>query len=432
MRFLIAADKFKGSLSSEQVAAAIRLGIERAFETCGLIKTGKAQFDVVQVSDGGEGFLLAIADALDHRNHTFEIRVVETTDPLGRPIEADYLLDSTTNFAYVELAVASGLSLLEAGERDPTRTSTLGTGELIRHAIEHGATRVYVGIGGSATNDAGMGIAHALGYRFLDAQGNGLPPVGESLSKVESIDVSGRMDLVPIFAVNDVTNPLFGPEGASRIYAAQKGADDAMISQLDDGLERFASVVAQSLSWVDRSTSLQEGAGAAGGTGYGLRCFADATFIAGADLIFEQLDLDRRLEEGLYDIIITGEGKLDEQTEYGKLVSRVAKLAYPHEVFVVAFCGISELLPIQIEYMQVGDVVEIHDPAVRSLAESMSEAETLLTEAAHEWMVYQIESANDAETDDSNGETFDEEELDDDDLDAIDQELAELDEDDVC
>lgn len=392
MRFLIAADKFKGSLSNEQVAQAIRSGIENVFSksALGSLNMHDSFIDVVTVSDGGDGFLLAIADALADQQHAFEIRVVEVKDAIGREIEADYLLDSSTNFAYVELAIASGLAQIEPADRDPLFTTTYGTGLLIRHAIENGATRVFVGLGGSATNDAGMGIAAALGCRFLDAEGNSLLPIGDSLSRVASIDTSDLIKLVPIVAVNDVTNPLHGPDGAAHVYAAQKGASQPIIEELDQGLQNFASVVGQTLT-NKKDIHLTKGSGAAGGVGYGLQVFCDATFIAGTEIIFECMDLYKRLEEDMYDMVITGEGKIDSQTLFGKVVSRVGELAYPHDVYVVAFCGTNELTTEQSEAMGIGEVIAIHDATKNSIDESIANAEPMLAEAAEAWFQREID-----------------------------------------
>jgi glycerate kinase len=369
MNVLIIADKFKGSLTGTQVMQAIDQGLHQ-FDPG--IQTHR-----ITASDGGDGFL----DAIRKSNDSVTTIECETTDPLGRPIRCDYGFDPLRHAAYVELAKASGMELLDAAERNPLRTSTLGTGTLIVDAIARGARDVYIGLGGSATNDGGIGIATALGYRFLDAGGAALPPRGASLAEICAIDASiplAALADVRIHAINDVANPLLGPEGAAAIYGPQKGADPEMVVQLDRGLDRLQQVVKQDMG-VD--VAGVPGAGAAGGTGYGLKVFLGADFLSGIEFVLSLTGIESLLESGIVDWIITGEGKIDDQTAYGKLVHGVAEVGAKYHVPVVALCGLLDL-----ERKTVGDlglkrVIQIHD-ASKALEFTIKNANRLLVQAA--------------------------------------------------
>ena len=270
MRVLLVPDKFKGSLSADGVMAALGSGIKQVYP--------KSEIHTVLASDGGDGFLGAVAKQLPTEKVS-----VATVDPLGRAISTFYLWDVEQPTAYIELASASGLELLEGAERSALKTSTLGTGILLKDALSKGAESVYVGLGGSATNDAGTGIAAALGYRFLDAAGVELEPTGENLVKIATIENGGiepHIDEASIYAVNDVDNPLFGKTGAAHIYGGQKGADEAEIEILDAGLKHLDKVVKDQLG---KDLAEVPGSGAAGGTAYGLQAFLHAEYIAGGD-----------------------------------------------------------------------------------------------------------------------------------------------------
>ncbi len=252
MKFLLIPDKFKGSLSATEVIDAISRGINDAI--------ANAEIRNILASDGGDGFL----DAVKSYQQVEEI-VIDTIDPLGRPIKAPYLFDKTNKKAYLELASASGLVLLEDKERNALKTSTQGSGIQIKHAIDLGARTIYLGLGGSATNDGGTGIAHVLGYNFLDKDRASLDPVGESLNSIETIDTDAaykEIETVSFFAVNDVNNPLFGPEGAAYVYGPQKGANIDEVKILDEGLRQLDKTVKQTLG-----SEIAEipGSGAAGG-----------------------------------------------------------------------------------------------------------------------------------------------------------------------
>ena len=320
MRVLIAPDKFKGSVTAREVAAAVAGGLG---QLPGFI------VDSCPVADGGEGFAEALMTRCD--------RIEGIRDPLGRPIAARCgWLDATT--AVIEMSDASGLHRLTPQERDPWRASTFGTGQLILHAASHGATRVLVGLGGSATNDAGAGAAAALGWRFLTGEDEPLDPRPANFMAIERIEPPRENSIPHIVAACDVRNPLLGSEGASRVYAPQKGADERMIERLEEALNHLADLVAAQLGIDHRSLP---GAGAAGGLGYGLATFCRAQIRPGFALVSESLNLEDRIAAS--DLVITGEGRLDAQTLYGKAPAEVARLAKRSGKPVAAVCGQCEL-----------------------------------------------------------------------------------------
>lgn len=324
MRVLIAPQEFKGSLTASAAAQAIADGLARALPA--------AQFDRLPVADGGPGTVEALVTATGGR-------VVETptVDPLGRPISASWGILGDGITAVVEMAAASGLLRLGRSELDPLRASTFGTGLLIRAALEARCARIIVGVGGSATNDGGAGCAAALGVRFLDADGKPLPPGGAALAALRHIDLSRadpRLQQAQILVASDVTNPLVGPEGASAVYGPQKGANAEAVATLDAALRRLADVVQQDLG-LDLATA--PGAGAAGGLGYGLMAFCRAQIRPGFDLVAQYAGFDERLAAA--DLVITGEGRLDPQTAYGKAPAGVARRARATGKPVIAIVG---------------------------------------------------------------------------------------------
>lgn len=323
MRVLLAPDKFKGSLSAHAVAGALALGLSRS-QIPGLT------VDSCPVADGGEGFLEALS--MGRWNEIEGIR-----DPLGRPVTARYgLRDDGT--AVVGMSEASGIHRLAPAERDPWQASTFGTGQLIGFAAAQGATRVLVGLGGSATNDAGVGMAAALGWQFLTSDGEPLDPKPANFLAIERIEPPEEDNLPPIVAACDVRNPLLGPEGASHVYARQKGADDRMIGYLEMALKHLADLVADQLG-VDHR--LLPGAGAAGGLGYGLVTFCHAEIQPGFAIVSDAIRLEERIAAS--DLVITGEGRLDAQTLYGKAPAEVARLARKYDKPVAVVCGQSDL-----------------------------------------------------------------------------------------
>ena len=380
MRVLIAADKFKNSLSQREVSSAIEAGLKRSQPS--------ADVDCVVVSDGGEGFLDSVESAIDRVNR----HVCDSLDPIGRPIQAEFLFEPTTETAYIELAAASGIELLSAGERDPSRTSTFGTGLVIEAALLLGAKHVYVGIGGSATTDGGIGLASALGFRFLGESGIELCPNGGSLVNIRSVrSPKSNLSNVRFFVINDVDNPLFGQLGAAHVYGPQKGADAEMVHELDAGLRNLDQCVQRDLAI---KASDLPGAGAAGGAGYGLHVFLAAEFCSGANFVLGLSGIDKILSEQKFDWIITGEGQIDEQTGNGKLVDEVGKVGTKFGVPVAAFCGVNQLSVAAISGFGLTEVVAIHDPQLRTSSDSMANAKTLLEQSAFEWAEAQLRTDN--------------------------------------
>ena len=325
--FAIAPDSFKGAISAEGAARAIAEGLSASFP--------KAEFRLIPMADGGEGTVDAWAAS------TAATRIRATVqDPLGRPVKAEYAYDPSSGTAVIEMAAASGLPLLVPGERNPLTTSTYGTGELVRDALDHGARHIILGIGGSATNDGGAGLASALGVRLLDAKGRKLPPGGAALARLAEIELSGldpRIAKTRFEAACDVTNPLCGPSGASAVYGPQKGASKKDVGTLDAALRHFAEVAASTLGIARRAKPEAPGAGAAGGLGFGLMALCGAKLRSGVKIIAESVGLRERLEG--CDLVITGEGRLDAQTVNGKTPAGVAKVARQAGVPCIAICG---------------------------------------------------------------------------------------------
>lgn len=324
MRIVIAPDSFKGSLSATAVAEALADGIAAVWPDA----------DIVQqpVADGGEGTVDALVTATAGR-----FIVTEVTGPLGEPVLARWgiLGDGTT--AVIEVAAASGIVLVPPKQRNPLHTTSRGTGELMRAALDAGCERIIVGLGGSATNDGGAGLAQALGARLLDEAGDDLPPGGAALARLAHVDVDGldrRLAGVEVIAATDVTNPLLGPTGASAVFGPQKGASPDDVQLLEAALTRYADILAQQVGRGDVRDA--PGAGAAGGIGAGMLAFCGATLRSGADVVLEAVGLEELVRKA--DLVITGEGKLDGQTAYGKAPLAVARVAkrYDKPVIVVA------------------------------------------------------------------------------------------------
>lgn len=322
-RILIACDKFKGSLSAPEACTAIARGLAIVWPA--------AIIDCCPIADGGEGFATALAGAMSG-SHWVE---VPAHDALGRAITARYLMagDRDGPIAIMEMAEASGLWRIAPEDRDILRATTTGTGEMIRHAAGISrASRIILGIGGSATNDGGAGMAAALGVRFRAADGRDLAPApGVLAESLHHIDISGRIPLPPVIAACDVTSPLLGPEGATRVFGPQKGADAATIPVLEAALDKLARASG------GRADADRARAGAAGGLGFGLLHFAGARLVPGFDLLADLTGIDQRAAAA--DLIITGEGSLDVQSLAGKGPAGIASLAATHHKPVWAFCG---------------------------------------------------------------------------------------------
>ena len=322
-RVLIAPQSFKGSAHAVAVAAAIARGVHEAWQNAVTIE--------MPLADGGEGTVRALIRATGG-----ETRHAHVHDPLLREIDAEWGVLGDKKTAVVEMAAANGLPLLRESERDPRITSTRGTGELILAAAMSGAHRIVIGIGGSATNDGGAGMARAFGYRFFDDRGAELPEGGAALARLARIDgqTDPRLIRPSIDVACDVRNPLLGPEGASAVFGPQKGATPEMVSELDAALARYADVVER---WIGRSVRDVPGAGAAGGLGAGLLAFLDARLVSGAALVLDAVGFDRQLEGAA--LVITGEGRIDRQSVYGKLTQAVTQAARARGVPVIAVAG---------------------------------------------------------------------------------------------
>lgn len=367
MNVLVIPDKFKDALTAKQVIAGIKQGIY-------LFNPNAAIYSFI-MSDGGDGFLDAICNIKPGLDKVY----VDAVNPLGEKISSFYLFDDATKTAYIELANASGLQLLVPENRNALKTSTIGTGHQILHAAGLGAKSIYIGLGGSATNDGGTGIAHVLGYGFLNAEGIQVHPSGENLIHFDSIK-DERTEIIKeakFYAVNDVNNVLFGPNGAAYVYGRQKGATGLDLELLDKGLQHLQDLV---IKYLGQNEAFEPGAGAAGGAAYGLKVFLGAEFISGVDFIFELASVERLISERKIDLIITGEGKIDKQTLNGKLIKGVSRLAKNNNIPIVAVCGKCELTKKDISNMGFKDVLEISDASL-SLEENLKNAYSLLVKS---------------------------------------------------
>ena len=324
MKIVIAPQSFKGSLSAMEAARAIAKGV--------LAAEPQAEIVLLPVADGGDGTLNALVDSTN--GQVFRSIV---TGPLGRAVEAPWGVMGDGQTAVIEMAQASGLVLVPSKRRNPLFSTTRGTGQIIREALDKGYSRIIVGLGGSATNDAGAGMATALGVRFLDAQGRPLRDGGAALAQLARIDLSQlhpALESAQVIGATDVTNPLCGPAGASAVYGPQKGASPEMVNQLDRALTNFARVVREELG---RDVSEQPRAGAAGGLGAGLMAFAQAELTSGIDMVCQVLEFDRHLEGA--DLVITGEGRADLSTIYDKAPVGVARKSEARGIPTVVLAG---------------------------------------------------------------------------------------------
>jgi glycerate kinase len=327
VKILVAPDKFKGSISAPEAAAAIARGLRTALPD--------ADIQTAPIADGGEGFAETLSAVLGG-----EWVATSAQDPLGRNVEARYAWVAGEALAIIDMSEASGLWRLQPAERDPLRATTYGTGQLIRHAIDRGARKILVGLGGSATTDGGIGMAEALGYEFLTGSGTVLAATPEALPFLTRIAAKSIPAWPEIVAACDVQNPLLGPRGAAQIFGPQKGADAKTVAALDAALQHLAEVVTRDLGCDFRETP---GAGAAGGIAFGLLSFCQAHICSGFDLVADVLRLEERIAAS--DLVITGEGRLDGQTLDGKGPAGVAALARRHRKPTLAFAGSIADLP---------------------------------------------------------------------------------------
>jgi glycerate 2-kinase len=329
MKVLIVPDKFKGSLDAIKVCEAIEDGLRESGR--------QLEFKSIPMADGGEG----TCDMLTQYSHGKKIKV-EALDPFFRKIQGEYGISGDGETAFIEMANVSGLQLLKVEERNALLGTTYGTGQLIAAALDRGVQSIILGVGGSATNDAGIGMGEALGAKFYDDTGNQLKPIGQNLKSIRSIDVKSlhpRIKEVSVTAICDVSNPFYGIHGAAHIFGPQKGASPDVVRFLDDGLVNFATVVQQQFG-LDINFP---GAGAGGGLGGGAKIFFDIQFQSGIEFIMAFIGLDTLVRQS--DLIITGEGKMDEQTLSGKVVKGVADLARKYGKPLIVIAGKNELSP---------------------------------------------------------------------------------------
>jgi glycerate 2-kinase len=362
VKLLLAPDKFKGSLPAAAVAEALARGWKSV--------RPETECTFAPIADGGEGFSEAFAQALGA-----EWITLDSVDALGRPIRARYAWVGAERTAVIEMSEASGLWRIASSERDPRRANTYGTGVLLRDAVERGARRILLGIGGSATTDGGAGMAAAMGFRFLEAgSGDVLEPLPCHFAKIGRIDASAVPDLPEIIAACDVQNPLLGPRGTAAVFSPQKGADPETVDFLEGALAHFAQVVEGGTGRESRNVP---GAGAAGGIGFGLLSFCGASLEPGFELVARAMQLEQRMAAA--DLVFTGEGRLDAQTLDGKGPAGVAAMARGLGKPVVAFAGSIEELPAILAHFDAA--VPIIDRPV-SLEEAMQNAAPFLERAA--------------------------------------------------
>ena len=367
-KIVIAPQGFKESLTGIEIARAMEQGVRAVWPS--------AETVLVPVADGGDGTLQSLVDSSGG-----EVRTARAIDPLGREIEVEWgaLGDGTT--AVIEMARSSGLALLGTHERDPLNSTTYGVGQVMKAALDAGFTRFIIGIGGSATNDGGAGMAQALGARLLAADGNDLPPGGAALARLDRIDVSGfdnRLAGASIEVACDVNNPLCGPTGASAIFGPQKGASADDVAELDAALNRFGEIAKRDLG---SDVSEIPGAGAAGGLGAGLMAFANAQLRLGADIVLEAVGLDEKLDGA--DLVIVGEGQFDRSTVFNKSPVAVAQRARQRGIPVIGIAGSLGAGYREVHEHGIDAVFSLVNGPM-TLSEAMADTERLVSTATEE------------------------------------------------
>ncbi len=377
MKIVIAPQGFKGNLTALEVARAIEEGVKRIVPD--------AETVLKPMADGGEGTVQALVDATGG-----EMMTTEVTGPLQERVNARWGILSDKTTAVIEMAAASGLPLVPPDKRNPLITTTYGTGELIRAALDQGCRKLIIGIGGSATNDGGAGMAQALGARLLDASGRELPFGGAALASLERIDISAMDQRLADFKVtlaSDVNNPLCGPRGASAIYGPQKGATPEMVKQLDAALSHYADIIKRDLDIDPREVP---GAGAAGGLGLGLMVFLKAKMVPGIDVVIRATNLVADLKGA--EIVFTAEGRIDCQSAMGKVPTGVALAAKEFGATVIALAG-EVADDCRVVFEQGIDAVLSIAPGPITLDQSMADAERLLANAAECAMRFVVSQA---------------------------------------
>ncbi|PTN31776.1 glycerate kinase [Desulfonatronum sp. SC1] len=370
MKIVVAPNAFKGCLSGSEAADAIITGIKRVPKPYQVAK--------MPIADGGDGLLDVLSQRLPGKMETTTIH-----DPLFRSVRSDFYWSPSGRTALIEMAKASGLAMVAENERDPDKTTSYGTGELIRRALDLGAETIYLGIGGSATVDGGMGIARALGVKFLDEHGKEIQPVGASLAlvrKIDRVEVDPRLREVRLEIICDVDNPLLGPNGAALVYGPQKGATPDQAQALDLGMSNLADVIERVTGQNIRDIP---GAGAAGGVGGAMHGLFGAAIRPGIDIVLDLLDMESHVKDAK--LVITGEGQIDYQTAYGKAPAGIAKLAKKHRVPCVALAGSIGRITDELYATGITAVISICDGPV-SLHHAMCNGKTLLTDSAEQVM----------------------------------------------
>lgn len=356
MNVLTIIDSFKGTISSKRLGEIAKEELEKK----------NHHVDIIPVADGGDGFCDAVEEVFKVHHNKYKEEKNKVHDPLSRLIESSYLVDLDNNTAYIELARASGISLLSIDELNPFITSTYGFGELINDAIEKGYKRIVLGIGGSATNDAGSGLLEALGVSFYDQQGRKLNCLNnQKLAEVYSINktkLDDKIKDIEFIVLSDVTNPLLGDSGATYVFSPQKGATKEDLKDLENNISQFAQL--------DKRYVNHPGAGAAGGVGYALLTYLNAKIYSGIDYILDMVDYDNLVNN--YDVIITGEGKIDKQSLDGKVVFQVIKRSKNKKIILV--CGINELDKEDLNRYNIDSIYSVVSNEV-SINESMSSPE---------------------------------------------------------
>ena len=364
MKVVIATDSFKGSMSSIEVAKVIESEIRKKYSDAEIVK--------LPIADGGEGTVDSLVHSLG--GERIEIKV---NDPLFREITAVYGYSDRDKVAVIEMAASSGLTLLNKGERNPLMTSTYGFGTMILDALDRGAKRIILGLGGSATNDGGVGMAEALGIRFYDANGNRLLRLcGKDLIKIFSVDITGidpRVKSTEFIVASDVKNPLLGADGATLVYGPQKGAGEDTLIELESGMENYRDSVKKSLK---KDFSFKEGAGAAGGLGFATMTYLDAELVSGIDLVLEVIRFEEKILDA--DLIITGEGRVDSQSIFGQAPMGVLEFGKKLGKDVFAVAGIIDHADelVRLGFKKAYSVV----PEIASVSESMGNPEKYLRE----------------------------------------------------
>ncbi len=376
MKIVVAPDSFKGSLTAVEVSDAIEQGVREIFPEAEIVK--------IPMADGGDGTVQCLINATGG-----EILREKVTGPLGDEVLASYGILGDKKTAVIEMAEASGLTLIPENKRNPLVTTTYGTGQLIKAALDQGCRKMIIGIGGSATNDGGAGMVQALGVKLLDREGEEIGFGGGELKKVFRIDtkyLDNHLSETKVLIASDVSNPLCGSKGASRIYGPQKGATPEVIEELDESLAHFAEIIKRDLH---KDIKDIPGAGAAGGLGASLMAFLDAELSPGIEIIIEIVKLEQAIKDA--DLVVTGEGKIDSQTIYGKAPIGVAKIAKKYNVPVIAVAAIIGDDADIVHQYGINALIKISEPPM-SLAEPKSKKVQLIKRCIKQFLERKKES----------------------------------------